>query len=303
MLTCKRKLPLALLGAALCVGGTTSAQADTRPAGQGKAPKDIADVASVESHAGADKDKTYFLIGHDAKAKAPRSGYRLMLVLPGGTGARDKESFCKRIYKFALSSDYIVAQLVSKMWRDDQKIIWPREKKRVAKMKFSTEEFIDAVIEDVESQIKIDRSHIFTLTWSSSGPAAYAAALAKKSRITGSFIAMSVFKPLQGRLKLSNGRGRSFYIYHSETDRRCPIRMARDAEVKLTKAKAKVEFATYSGGYTLGHPRVWLDMKKGVAWLEKNHSKARKHKKPKKRKALRPSKRPSKRPSERQMAP
>ncbi len=247
--------------------------------GQDKEQTGVEDVPSIERKAEKDDDKTYFLIGHDGERKAPKKGYKLMLILPGGDGSREFETFCKRIYKYALDEDYVAAQLVSKKWTDDQQIIWPTDKNEVKKMKFSTEEFIDAVIEDVESQVEIDRSHIFTLTWSSSGPAAYAAALKKKSRITGSFIAMSVFKP-NYLPKLKNGKGRAFYIYHSDDDKICPMRMARDAEAKLGKAKAKVEFATYDGGHGWRGP-VWPNMKKGVTWLEKNHSKAVKAKKPK----------------------
>ena len=241
---------------------------------------DIDSIPSEERAALGDEDKAYFLIGHDAEAKAPKKGHKLMLILPGGSGSRDFAAFCKRIHLNALGDDYVSAQLIAKKWTEKQQIVWPTDGSKVAKMGFTTEEFLDAVIEDVESVTKIDREHIYTLTWSSSGPAAYAAALQKKSRITGSFIAMSVFKPKQ-LPPLKNAKKRAFFIYHSEGDKVCPMRMARDAEKKLAKAKAKVEFREYQGGHGWGHPNVWGNMSDGVKWLEKNHSKAVKVKKKK----------------------
>jgi len=242
-------------------------------------PEDVASIPSVERHAGGDADKTYFLIGHDEAAKDPSRGYKLLLILPGGNGGRDFEAFCRRIRKYALDDGWVAAQLVSKQWTDDQKIVWPTERTKVRKMEFSTEEFIDSVIEDVESELALDREFLFTLSWSSSGPACYAEALKKKSRITGSFIAMSVFKPDQ-LPSLAHSKKRAFYIYHSKDDKICPMRMAEDAAVMLEKHKAKVELATYDGGHGWRGP-VWANMKRGITWLEVNHASAVKYPKPK----------------------
>lgn len=264
-------LPLATLLATAFLGSTAlHAQSDEKPAPE--VPKDIADVHSYELHAGADANKRYFLLGFDPERKAPGEGYKLLLIMPGGGGGADFEYFCRRIWKNALDEDYVVAQLVSKKWTEEQQVVWPTDGLKVAEMEFSTEDFLAAVIEDVETRLPVDRSQIFTLSWSSSGPAAYAAALQKKSRITGSFIAMSVFKPDQ-LPPLQQGKNRPFFIMHSEGDRVCPMRMARDAEAKLTKAKATVEFHEYEGGHGWSRT-IWSDMKKGIAFLEENHAKA-----------------------------
>ena len=249
------------------------------PRAQETEPKDIASVPSVERQADGDKNKLYFLIGHDEEKKAPRKGYKLLLILPGGSGGRDFGAFCRRIHKFALDDAWIAAQLVSKRWTGKQRIVWPTKRVKVEKMKFTTEEFIDAVIEDVESKIDLDRKYLFTLSWSSGGPACYAAALKKSSRITGSFIAMSVFKP-DYLPPLKNAKKRAFYIYHSKDDKTCPMWMAEEAEKRLEKHKAKVQLATYNGGHGWRGP-VWPNMRSGIAWLEKNHSKAVKRPKPK----------------------
>jgi len=244
-----------------------------------KVPEDIADVPSVSRKAGGDEHKHYFLIGHDPERKAPRDGYKLVLIMPGGDGGAAFEAFCRRIWKHALGDSYVAAQLVAKKWTDGQVVVWPTDGSRVDAMEFTTEQFLAAVIEDVETQLDVDRAHIFTLSWSSSGPAAYAAALAEKSRITGSFVAMSVFKPAE-LPPLKRAKGHAFFLLHSQDDDVCPMRMAREAEVELTQARAEVEFLEYDGGHGW-HGNVWADMRKGFAWLEQKHGKARAAPKPK----------------------
>src|SRR5438067_12580506 len=106
-------------------------------------------------------------------------------------------------------------------------------------MKFSTEEFVSAVIKDVAGKHKLDPRHIFTLSWSSSGPAAYAISLTNK-KITGSFIAMSVFKPNQ-RPPLDKAKGQAYFLFHTPDDRVCPFRMAEQAQPDLEKHSANVK--------------------------------------------------------------
>lgn len=114
---------------------------------------------------------------------------------------------------------------------------------------------------------RINKKRVYTLSWSSSGPAAYAAALEKKTLVRGSFIAMSVFKPNQ-LPDIRNAKGRLFYIYHSPDDRICPFRMAEEARDKLKEAKAHVEFQRYSGGHGW-RGNVYGNIRAGIEWLEK----------------------------------
>jgi predicted esterase len=178
----------------------------------------------------------------------------------------------KRIYQSALPKGYLAAQPVAIQWDPSQEIVWPTKKNKVKKMKFSTEEFVEAVIKEVKKLHKIDGEKIFTLSWSSSGPAAYALALQDKTAVTGSFIAMSVFKP-DYLPSLRKARGRGFYLFHSEKDAVCPYAHAEDANKKLEKEKAKVTLVTYEGGHGW-HGNVYGNIRKGVDWLEKNHGKA-----------------------------
>jgi predicted esterase len=228
---------------------------------------DVADIESKDLRVGKDEKKRYFLIGPQKKAKAPKEGFGLILVMPGGPGTAEFHPFIKRIYKNSIPEGYLVAQLVSIKWTEKQEIVWPTDKSRVEEMKFTTEEFVEDVIKEVGDQHKVDPKRIFTLTWSSSGPAAYATSLTSK-KVTGSFIGMSIFKP-DLLPALEKAKGHSYFLYHSEEDRLCPYRMAEQAVKDLEKKGAKVKLTTYEGGH--GWRAGFYDhIKEGLQWLEKN---------------------------------
>jgi predicted esterase len=252
-----RLLCVATIAIALLAGGRLAAQ------------EDVADVVSQDLQAGKDENKRYFLIEPPKNAKEPKTGYGLLVVLPGGDGSADFHPFVKRIYKNAVPEGFVLAQPVAVKWTEKQQIVWPTEKNRVDGMKFTTEEFIDALIKDVSSKYKLDPERVFTLTWSSSGPAAYAASLSS-NKITGSFIAMSVFKP-DLLPSLEKAKGHSYYLYHSPDDRVCPYRMAEHADKDLTKHGAKVKLETYDGGHGW-RGNLYDNIREGVEWLEKNHA-------------------------------
>jgi RNA polymerase sigma factor (sigma-70 family) len=229
---------------------------------------DVADIPAQELQAAGDANKRYFLIGPKKNAKPPAEGYGLLVIMPGGDGSADFHPFVKRIYKYALSDRYLAAQPIAIKWTPNQEIVWPTKTNPVTKMKFSTEAFVEAVIEEVAKKHKIDRRRIFTLSWSSSGPAAYATSLRNKRAITGSFIAMSVFNP-QFLPPLKGAKGHAYYLYHSPEDRVCPYRMAEEAKTSLAENGAKVRLETYQGGHGW-RGNVYNDIRQGVAWLEKN---------------------------------
>ncbi|MEW6743801.1 MAG: hypothetical protein AB1486_13685 [Planctomycetota bacterium] len=157
--------------------------------------EDVAGVQATEDHAGKDEHKRYFLISAAEEVKPPPGGFGLLVILPGGSGDESFGPFVKRIFKNALNPSYLAVQLVATKWSEDQKIVWPTAKNPVNGMKFTTEEFVKAVIEDVKKSHKLDPRRIYTLGWSSSGPVAYAVSLDKKSAVRGSYVSMSVFKP------------------------------------------------------------------------------------------------------------
>lgn len=164
-----------------------------------KSGSSAAEVASRELFAGGDTNKLFYLIGQTNLTSAHPAGFRLLLVLPGGDGGRNFHPFVKRISQNALPDGYLVAQLVPPQWDEKQseQLVWPTETNPYSGMNFSTEQFVESVIEEVSRMHKIDSRHIYTLSWSSGGPAGYAVLLNPGTKIAGSLVAMSVFKTSQ----------------------------------------------------------------------------------------------------------
>lgn len=130
----------------------------------------------------------YFLIGPDGKLTTPEKRFKLLVVMPRGDGGEDFEPFIKYIYKDVLDEDYLVLQLVAPKWGENQGIVWPTARNRVKGQKASVEEFVKAAVADVEKRSRIDKRHVYTLSCSPRGPAAYAASLAKDTPVNGSLV-------------------------------------------------------------------------------------------------------------------
>jgi predicted esterase len=230
---------------------------------------DVADVPSQDLRAGGDAQKRYFLVGPAKDSKAPAAGRGLVVILPGGDGSADFHPFVKRIFKHALPDGYVAAQPVALKWTDDQQVVWPTAglKALTKEAKFTTEEFIAAVVDDVGKKHALDRKRVFVLGWSSSGPAAYTAILQEKPAVAGAFVAMSVFKP-DTLPPLARAKGRPVYLYHSPDDRVCPFYMAKRAEKDLGAAGAAVKLTEYDGGHGW-RGGLYDEIRGGVEWLEK----------------------------------
>ncbi|MFO0984711.1 MAG: hypothetical protein U1E76_23805 [Planctomycetota bacterium] len=235
----------------------------------GQGGDDVKHIASQDVKIGDDANQRYFLIGPRAK-HVPPTGYRLVLVLPGGDGGADFLDFVKRIYDQSLPDDYVVAELVAPVWSADQarSLVWPTRLHPHPKMKFATEEFVNNVIKDVAGKVKIDKRGVFQLAWSSSGPAAYAISLQRDTPVAGSYIAMSVFHPQQ-LPPLGNAKGRIYFLDHSPDDETCKFAFAEQARDQLRQSGAKVEMVTYAGGHGW-QGDVHGRLRQGFAWLARN---------------------------------
>jgi len=225
----------------------------------------------LDTTVGKDPNQRFFLMGPKAKADKPKSGYGLVVVLPGGTGDADFKGFVQNIYENALDDEWILAQLVSVKWTPNQTAVWPCDKVRAPKMEFTTEEFIEAAIADVAKRHPIDRSRIFVLAWSSGGPAAYSLSLQKKKSPTGFFVAMAVFRR-EWMGSLDEAKGEAYFLFQSPEDTQTEYSHAEDALKTLQKAGAKAELVSYPGGHGW-HGDVFGYLRRGFAWLEKNKSK------------------------------
>jgi len=229
------------------------------------AQDDVADVKSQDLCVDNDEHKRFFLIGPGENERSPANGFGLIVVLPGGDGSADFHPFVKRIFKYAAPKGFLLAEPVAVKWTKDQEITWPTANTKTAGMKFTTEEFVGAVIDDTQKRYQIDPKQVFTLSWSSGGPAAYVISTSQR-KVTGSFIAMSVFCPAD--LTLAGAKGQAYYLYHSPGDGVCPFRMSQEAEKTLETAGAKVKLVHYDGGHGW-HGNVFGDIRDGLQWLQK----------------------------------
>jgi predicted esterase len=229
-----------------------------------QAQDDVADVRAKRFTL-QPRQLQYVLIAGEGQLTTPTNGYKLLVVLPGGDGGADFLPFVKRIYKHALSDEYLVVQLLAPKWNRSEQIVWPTEAVK-APAALRTERLVTAAVDDVAKRSRLDRRHIFTLSWSSGGPAAYAASLTEGTPVTGNFVAMSVFKPDQ-LPNLSRAQGKAYYILHSREDQVCPYWMAESARDELKRHGANVEFAEYDGGHGW-RGNVYGNIRQGIAWLE-----------------------------------
>jgi len=228
------------------------------------AQDDVAEVRSEKRMAGNDERKSYFLIP-PATDELPPTGFGLLVILPGGDGSEAFHPFVKRIRKHAVPDDFAVAQPIAFKWSAEQRIVWPTEKLKVKKQKFSTEEFVETVVKDTAAIHTTDPKRVYCMGWSSSGPAIYALALRDKPVVTGSYVAMSVYKPQQ-LPPLTNAKGRSIYIEHSPNDRVCPYWMARKGHEELRREGARTKLVTYDEGHGW-RGDVYGRIRRALHWL------------------------------------
>ena len=225
---------------------------------------DVADIPTQDLRLDKDEHKRYLLAGPRKSEKEPKNGFGLLVMLPGGTGEASFHPFVKRVYKNAVPDGFLVVQPVAVKWTPEQEIVWPTEKAKVTGMKYTTEDFVEAIVEETAKAKKIDPARVFTLTWSSSGPVAYQLSTRTKALVKGSLIAMSVFRA--NELELARARNHAYYILHSPDDKVCPFRMAEEARDTLRQNGAKVAFATYLGGHGWQED-PFGNIRKGLEWL------------------------------------
>ena len=63
---------------------------------------DIAGIPSKTMRLGEDEKLQMVLIGNLEREIAPKNGFRLIIIMPGGNGSAEFKPFVKRIYKDSL---------------------------------------------------------------------------------------------------------------------------------------------------------------------------------------------------------
>lgn len=218
---------------------------------------------------GDDPMKRYFLIRHRVEPSAAPKEFGLVLILPGGPGSAEMMPFCANVLtKYGVPKDMVVAELVAPVWdkQEAMGLVWPGRVIRSEKAKFTTEEFIDAVIGDVSAQVHIREGRVFTLGWSSSGHVLYSSAF-ENPKISGSFIAMSRFFPVV-TASAEKARGKRFYFWHSPDDAMCPFAEAETAAAFLSGKGASTIVRSYKGGHGWVPMTFYADrIKEALEWF------------------------------------
>ncbi len=240
-----------------------------------------AKLKNEEFTVGGDKQKKYFLIGRFDKQKTPDEGFKLLLILPGGTGSADFNPFCQRIHADQAPSNYLSVQLVAPVWNGKQDVVWPTNQSNPEKARFTTEQFITDVVNDVAKKVKINRKYILAMGWSSGGPPIYSASMTKNCPVTGTMPVMSAFRD-KWIPDIAGAKNHPYFILHSPDDWIKIDEHARVAEKKLKAAGAIVQFDTYRGGHGWRGNSVGK-ISSGLTWLDKtitaNHKKKEKEQK------------------------
>lgn len=249
-------------------GGRAAARSRPSPADE------FGDLTVEACLAGGDTNQLYYLIRKSLPGQPARRDSRLLLVLPGGDGGTNFHPFVKRVTQRAVPNGWLVAQMVAPCWDAAQfaNAVWPTKGNPYPTMRFATEGFAASVIADVRRRSGGASNGVFTLSWSSGGPAAYALSLDPECQVAGSLIAMSVFKP-ERLPDLSAAKGRAYYLLHSPQDF-IPLAQADQARDRLSAQGARVRLATYEGGHGW-HGDVYGQIRAGLLWLAENSGGAR----------------------------
>ena len=222
--------------------------------------------------------KRYFVIRHKIPTAETPKEYALLVVLPGGAGGADFLPFCANVITaLGTPKDFIVAELVAPVWgkQDESSVIWPSKAVPGKDARFTSETFLDAVIDDVSKLYNIHDGWVFTLGWSSSGHVLYSSSF-ENPKIRGSFIAMSRFQPAWFTHP-ENAKGKRYYFWHSPDDTVCPYTESEFAASFLTKRGASTVLKSYKGGHGWTPFTFYADrIKEGLEWFRANEADASK---------------------------
>ncbi len=197
-----------------------------------------------------DAAKRYFVITHRSTPADTPKEYALLLVLPGGSGSAEFLPFCANVLTaVGTPKDFIVAELVAPVWGklDESSVVWPGKAFPNKEARFTSEEFVAAVIADVSKVYSIHPGWVFTLGWSSSGHVLYSCSF-ENPQIRGSFIAMSRFQPAYFEHS-EQAKDKRYYLWHSPDDTICPYADAELAASYLARMGASALLKSYKGGH------------------------------------------------------
>lgn len=203
----------------------------------------------------------YFVV--PARKAAKKQG--LLVVMPGGPGTRDFLPWVENGILGAAPDDCVGVMVTATKWRKDQKVIWPTRTDKVRGMRYTTEDYVRAVVAAVAKSHDIAPDRIGLLSWSSSGPASYLLLADKKSPFGRGYVAMSVWRALPKKV-IKATKGRRIVLDQSPDDETTTFPHVRRAFDALDEAGAEVMLSTYDGGHG------WQDgpiprLRRNLKWL------------------------------------
>ncbi|HEY1601279.1 MAG TPA: hypothetical protein VGG64_16880 [Pirellulales bacterium] len=227
---------------------------------------ELHDVPSIDTTVAGNDQMRYFLHGPRAAVEAPSAGYKLVVAITGGNGGPAFAPMVRRLLKYAMSEEFIVAEPVALPHRGA--IVWPTRGHYIEEIGpplFFSEDFVEAVIQDIGRRHSIDRRFVFTLAWNSSVPAAFAIAMQESTAVTGSYISLLVL-PTEWPGSLAAAKGRSFLLTHTLRDSQGRFTWSKQSLQQLIDAGAIVKSTDH------GDPRARLGLdydqvREGLQWL------------------------------------
>ncbi len=210
----------------------------------------------------------YYVIPARSAAKEG-VGRGLLVVLPGGDGSTEFLAWVETIAT-QTPEDFITVLVTAPKWdaKQAQEVVWPLAATGIASAKYTTETYVNAVVDAVAKQDTIDPARMVLLTWSSSGPVAWAMALQEKALFARYYVAMSIF-PRASKDQLRQARGKRFFLDQSPDDQTTRFAHAEAALKAISSAGAATRLVTYAGGHGfVDEPLPRL--REGLRWLLSN---------------------------------
>jgi predicted esterase len=244
-----------------------SREIPTPAAGEAALLGNVAPSMKAEKRHIAGNDREQVFVLRHASHSGPGKG--LGLILPGGPGSADFLPFCANVLaQRAFPEDWLVVELVAPQWRppSDSVTIWPSKLFPDPKAKFTTEEFIGAVLKELLGREVAKDAPIVALGWSSSGHAVYSA-LMKFPEIRGAMLAGARCQETWFRPRTAI-KGKAVFFYHSPEDAVCPILDAEQGAEFLPKAGAHAKLVKFPGGHGWpAGPDHAAALRDGLTWI------------------------------------
>ena len=207
---------------------------------------------------------SWFLLAARSE-QAPARGNGLLVVLPGGTGTADFLPWVRDGILAQAPDDFLCAMLTAPKWNAGQKVVWPTAASKEPGMRYTTEDYVRAVVKEVGGKHKLDPARTIVLAWSSSGPAVWQLLMSADNPFERAYVAMSVFAP-QDKQALARSKGLRVLLDQSPEDTTTPFAHAEQARAALTANGAIARLVSYHGGHG------WNDdpqsrIREGLRWL------------------------------------